>query len=49
MKRICLLGSTGSIGTNTLDIIERNSSRFEVEIDKNRNLSITGTVVSAAS
>ena len=30
MKRICLLGSTGSIGVNTLDIIERNSSRFEV-------------------
>ena len=30
MKRICLLGSTGSIGINTLDIIERNSSRFEV-------------------
>ncbi|MCM1310602.1 MAG: 1-deoxy-D-xylulose-5-phosphate reductoisomerase [Bacteroides sp.] len=28
-KRIAILGSTGSIGTQTLDIIERNSSEFE--------------------
>ncbi len=29
-KRITVLGSTGSIGTQTLDIIERNPSMFEV-------------------
>lgn len=29
-KRIALLGSTGSIGTQTLDIIQRNPSLFEV-------------------
>lgn len=28
-KRIAVLGSTGSIGTQTLDIIERNASMFE--------------------
>lgn len=28
-KRIAVLGSTGSIGTQTLDIIERNASEFE--------------------
>ena len=30
MKRISLLGSTGSIGVNTLDVIERNPGKFEV-------------------
>jgi 1-deoxy-D-xylulose-5-phosphate reductoisomerase len=30
-KRIAILGSTGSIGTQTLDVIERNSGVFEVE------------------
>ena len=30
MKRIVILGSTGSIGTQALDIIERLSERFEV-------------------
>lgn len=30
MKRIALLGSTGSIGVNTLDVIERNPEKFEV-------------------
>jgi len=30
MKRISLLGSTGSIGVNTLDVIERSPDRFEV-------------------
>lgn len=29
-KRIAILGSTGSIGTQTLDIIERNPNDFEV-------------------
>ncbi len=30
MKRIIILGSTGSIGTNTLDIVERCRGEFEV-------------------
>ena len=29
-KRIAVLGSTGSIGTQTLDIIKRNPDRFKV-------------------
>ncbi|MDR2824728.1 MAG: 1-deoxy-D-xylulose-5-phosphate reductoisomerase, partial [Prevotellaceae bacterium] len=29
-KQIAILGSTGSIGTQTLDVIERNPKRFEV-------------------
>ena len=28
--RVCILGSTGSIGTNTLDVIARHPQRFEV-------------------
>ena len=27
---VCVLGSTGSIGTNTLDVIARHPGRFEV-------------------
>lgn len=30
MKKISILGSTGSIGVNTLDVIERNPDLFEV-------------------
>ncbi|MCF8721948.1 1-deoxy-D-xylulose-5-phosphate reductoisomerase [Nitrospina gracilis] len=30
MKKISILGSTGSIGANTLDVIERNPDRFQV-------------------
>ena len=30
MKKISILGSTGSIGVNTLDVIDRNPDRFEV-------------------
>ncbi len=30
MKMISLLGSTGSIGVNTLDVVRRNSDRFAV-------------------
>lgn len=30
MKKISLLGSTGSIGINTLDVIDRNPDQFEV-------------------
>lgn len=29
-QKICILGSTGSIGTNTLDVIVRHPDRFEV-------------------
>ncbi len=31
-KRIAILGSTGSIGTQTLEVIEQNPERFEVEV-----------------
>ncbi|MCD8300345.1 MAG: 1-deoxy-D-xylulose-5-phosphate reductoisomerase, partial [Clostridiales bacterium] len=30
MKRISILGSTGSIGTQTLDVVRRHSGEFEV-------------------
>lgn len=30
MKKICILGSTGSIGTQALDVIEQHSDRYEV-------------------
>jgi len=29
-QRVCILGATGSIGTNTLDVIARHPARFEV-------------------
>ena len=32
MKHIAILGSTGSIGTQTLQVIEKNSDRFCVEV-----------------
>ena len=31
-RRIAILGSTGSIGTQTLDVIRRNPDRFEAEV-----------------
>ncbi len=31
-RRIAILGSTGSIGTQTLDVIDRNPEKFEAEI-----------------
>lgn len=30
MKQICILGSTGSIGTQALDVMEQHSDRYEV-------------------
>ncbi|MGL5692519.1 MAG: 1-deoxy-D-xylulose-5-phosphate reductoisomerase, partial [Peptostreptococcaceae bacterium] len=30
MKRISILGSTGSIGTQTLDVVRKNPHKFEV-------------------
>ncbi len=36
--RIALFGSTGSIGTNTLDVVRRNPDRFEISVlAANRN------------
>ncbi|MDZ7782557.1 MAG: 1-deoxy-D-xylulose-5-phosphate reductoisomerase [Halioglobus sp.] len=29
-RRVCILGSTGSIGTNTLDVIRRHPARYDV-------------------
>ena len=29
-KRVAVLGSTGSIGINTLDVIRRHSGRFDI-------------------
>ncbi|MEG2666419.1 MAG: 1-deoxy-D-xylulose-5-phosphate reductoisomerase, partial [Bacteroidales bacterium] len=31
-KRIAILGSTGSIGTQTLEVVREQSSSFEIEI-----------------
>jgi 1-deoxy-D-xylulose-5-phosphate reductoisomerase len=30
LQRVCVLGSTGSIGVNTLDVIARHPDRYEV-------------------
>ncbi|MFO1494466.1 MAG: 1-deoxy-D-xylulose-5-phosphate reductoisomerase [Lysobacterales bacterium] len=32
MKRICLLGATGSIGRSTLDLIQRHPDRFRLQV-----------------
>ncbi|MDX5421778.1 MAG: 1-deoxy-D-xylulose-5-phosphate reductoisomerase, partial [Hymenobacteraceae bacterium] len=32
MKRIAILGSTGSIGTQALDVIKANPESFELEV-----------------
>ncbi len=38
-RRVTILGSTGSVGSNTIDLIERNRDRFEVEaLTANRNI-----------
>ena len=31
-QRVAILGSTGSVGANTLDVIERHPDRFEVAV-----------------
>jgi len=31
-KRIAILGSTGSVGTQTLSVIDENSEHFVVEV-----------------
>lgn len=39
MKRLAILGSTGSIGTQTLDVVRQNPERFEVyAISANRSI-----------
>ena len=30
LQNVCILGSTGSIGTNTLDVLSRHRDRFSV-------------------
>ena len=38
-KRVTVLGSTGSVGANTIDLIERNRDAYEVEaLTANRNV-----------
>lgn len=46
MKRIFLLGSTGSIGTNTLDVISQHSDNYKVvALAANRNIKkLTGQI-----
>ena len=41
MKRIAILGSTGSIGTQTLDVIRANKDKFElVAISANNSIDL---------
>ena len=41
VKKISLLGSTGSIGTQTLDIAEENPDKFEiVALSAGKNLDV---------
>ncbi|GHV65992.1 1-deoxy-D-xylulose 5-phosphate reductoisomerase [Bacteroidia bacterium] len=41
MKRIAIIGSTGSIGTQALDVIEKHSALFEVEVlSANNNITL---------
>ena len=40
-KRVTVLGSTGSVGANTIDLIERNRNAYEVEaLTANRNVTV---------
>ncbi len=40
-RRISILGSTGSIGCSTLDLVERNRNRYEVvALTANRNVDL---------
>ena len=42
-QRLAILGSTGSIGVQTLDIARENPGRFEVRVlTANRNWATTG-------
>ena len=40
-KRVTILGSTGSVGTNTIDLIERDPGAFQVEVlTANKNVDL---------
>ncbi len=44
LKHICILGSTGSIGTSTLSIVERYPERFAVaSLAAGKNLDLAFT------
>jgi 1-deoxy-D-xylulose-5-phosphate reductoisomerase len=41
MRRVTVLGSTGSVGCNTIDLIERNRDRYEIEaLTANNNVAL---------
>jgi len=41
MKKLTILGSTGSIGTQTLDIVKNNSDEFKVVgLTTNKNIEL---------
>ena len=45
-KRVTVLGSTGSVGANTIDLIERNRNAYEVEA-LTANCNVTGLAAQA--
>src|SRR2546421_1887851 len=46
MAHLTVLGSTGSIGTNTLDVVRQNSHRFEVYgLAAGRNVDLLATQI----
>jgi len=46
VKEVTILGSTGSIGTSTLDVIRRNADRFQVfALAAGRNVELLGSQV----
>ncbi|MGE5629404.1 MAG: 1-deoxy-D-xylulose-5-phosphate reductoisomerase [Solirubrobacterales bacterium] len=46
MKNICILGATGSIGTQTLDVIRSDSSNFKLmSISSNKNVNTTISII----
>ena len=49
MKKIVILGSTGSIGTQTLDIVSKNEDLTGVGISARQNISMLGRADSPLS
>lgn len=44
MRSLCVLGSTGSIGVNTLDVVARHPDRFRISaLSANRNIELLAT------
>ena len=37
MKRIAILGSTGSIGTQALEVVKKHPDKFQVEVLTSQN------------